>query len=44
VLLTEDPAVVRQYVEISDELIRRSVPMLESPIFEAAREDYEGAS
>ena len=44
VLLTEDPAVVRQYVEISDELIRRSVPMLESPIFEAAREDYERAS
>jgi len=43
VLLTEDPAVVRQYVEISDELIRRSVPMLESPIFEAVREDYERA-
>lgn len=43
VLLTEDQAVVQQYVEISDELIRRSVPMLESPIFEAVRENYERA-
>jgi hypothetical protein len=43
VLMTEDQAVVRQYVEVSDELIRRSVPMLESPIFEAIREDYEHA-
>ncbi len=40
-LLTEDPTVVRQYVEISDELIRRSVPMLESPIFQAIRENDE---
>jgi len=43
VLLTEDQEVVRRYVEISDELIRRSVPMLESPIFENIREDYERA-
>jgi len=43
VLLTEDPAVVQQYVEISDELISKSIPMLESPIFEAIREDYERA-
>src|SRR6266508_1141533 len=37
VVMAEDPAVVRQYVEISDELIRTSVPMLESPIFQAIR-------
>ncbi len=43
VLLAEDPAVVRQYVEISDELIRRSAPMLESPIFDAIRQDYDRA-
>lgn len=43
VLLTEDQEVVRQYVEISNELIRRSIPMLESPIFEAIREGSERA-
>jgi len=43
VLLTEDPAVVQQYVEISDELISKSIPILESPIFETIREDYERA-
>jgi hypothetical protein len=40
VLLAEDREVVRQYIDISDELIRRSVPMLESPIFEAVSQNY----
>ncbi|HEY9476381.1 MAG TPA: hypothetical protein VIS06_21335, partial [Mycobacteriales bacterium] len=34
VLLTDDPAVVAQYTEVSDELIRRSTPMLDSPVYQ----------
>lgn len=35
VLLAEDPDVVRRYVDVSEELIRRSRPMLDSPIYRA---------
>lgn len=33
-LLAEHPEVVQQYVDVTEELIRRSTPMLESPIYQ----------
>jgi hypothetical protein len=36
--LVEDRDLVKEYVEISDQLIRRSNPMLDSPIFQSTRQ------
>lgn len=39
--LVEQDSLVQQYVEVSDELIKRSTPMLESAVFQALNREAE---